>query len=439
VIFAKRGVQLFLFRPLIGPIKFFSKKIFRWFLVPSYKFYLKAKNFLVKTAGLNQITKLYLITHKKTANVTIVLIALFTIFTNWQVGEIRAEAGFGKNILLAQIVDTSELGTLVEQKAENIQPQVASYIDTEGFSEEPILGTDDINFEEEAREGIFDTTQDESVIIKPDLPVSEISNINSGETSIKRNKEVIYYVQENDNLGSIARNFGLKVSTLLWNNNLTSRSIIRPGDKLIIPPLDGIIHTVSKNETLLSIVKKYEADLDLVINQNNLVDANDVTVGQKLFIPGGIIKVVIPPKPKVKKSIVNLIIPDSAQIVSSEKLLWPTDTKRVTQYYNWRHSGLDIARKGENVPIYAAEDGTVSLAKSVGYNGGYGRYIILNHSGGMQTLYGHLEKLYVSVGETVTKGQVIGIMGNTGRSTGQHLHFETRYGRTRVNPLKYVK
>ena len=127
------------------------------------------------------------------------------------------------------------------------------------------------------------------------------------------------------------------------------------------------------------------------------------------------------------------------------KLAWPCPaSSRITSQYGYRilfgvrdfHTGIDIgASTGTN--IVAGESGTVILA-SYGWNGGYGNYIIVNHGNGLTTRYAHASKLYVSVGQTVSRGQVIGAVGSTGNSTGPHLHFEVRQNGSHKNPLNYL-
>jgi len=130
------------------------------------------------------------------------------------------------------------------------------------------------------------------------------------------------------------------------------------------------------------------------------------------------------------------------------KLKWPCPhTSNITSAYGYRylfgvrefHTGIDIS--GGSVmgkDIVAAESGTVILA-SYGWNGGYGNYIIINHGNGVTTRYAHASKLYVSVGQTVTKGQTIAAVGSTGNSTGAHLHFEVRLNGSHTNPLNYLR
>ena len=130
---------------------------------------------------------------------------------------------------------------------------------------------------------------------------------------------------------------------------------------------------------------------------------------------------------------------------SGGKLGWPCpSSSRITSQYGYRilfgvrdfHTGIDIgATHGSN--IVAAESGTVILA-NYGWNGGYGNYIIINHGNGITTRYAHASKLYVSAGDTVSKGQVIAAVGTTGNSTGPHLHFEVRTNGSHKNPLNYL-
>ncbi len=132
-----------------------------------------------------------------------------------------------------------------------------------------------------------------------------------------------------------------------------------------------------------------------------------------------------------------------AKNYSSEQFVWPTNTTYITSSYGTRfhpiqkryktHTGVDIGA-GQGAPIYAAASGTVL---SAGWNSGYGKYIVINHGGGVQTLYAHSSALYVQAGDTVTKGQTIAAVGSTGNSTGPHLHFEVlNYGQ-HTDPMAY--
>ena len=131
--------------------------------------------------------------------------------------------------------------------------------------------------------------------------------------------------------------------------------------------------------------------------------------------------------------VLRLINPDKGQ-----NFCFPIK-KRKSSSYGWRwgrpHSGIDIALNTGD-PIHAAFDGVVRLAK---YNGGYGNCIVIRHYNNLETLYGHLSKINLKVGQEVKAGDVIGLGGSTGRSTGPHLHFEVRLDNVPQNPENYVK
>ncbi|HEX2118882.1 MAG TPA: peptidoglycan DD-metalloendopeptidase family protein [Acidimicrobiales bacterium] len=123
--------------------------------------------------------------------------------------------------------------------------------------------------------------------------------------------------------------------------------------------------------------------------------------------------------------------------VSGSGLAWPTNGSVTSGFgYRWGslHAGIDIAN-GTGTPIRAAKAGTVILA---GWNGGYGNCIVIDHGGGLSTLYGHMTRLRASEGQRVDQGDLIGDMGSTGNSTGSHLHFETRVNGSAQDPSRYL-
>lgn len=131
------------------------------------------------------------------------------------------------------------------------------------------------------------------------------------------------------------------------------------------------------------------------------------------------------------------------------EMMWPVPGySKISSYYGWRfnntdfHTGIDITGSGvHGAPVVAANTGTVVHTKTCPYNGysyGYGTYIIVDHGGGITTLYAHLSAIDVKVGDIVVMGEQIGRVGNTGWSTGAHLHFEVRIDGEAVNPISYV-
>ena len=264
------------------------------------------------------------------------------------------------------------------------------------------------------------------------------SGLNTSETST-RNKIIEYVIQSGDTISSIANNFGLNVNTILWENNLSSNSLIKPGTKLTILPSDGIMHTVAKNENISKIASKYGVTNEAIIDNNDIYENEALTIGQKLFILGG--KKIIEKTTVVNRSYSGTTINQNTNNANNKpaytggKLLWPTVGSRITQYYSWSHKGLDIANK-TGTPLYAAEDGVVEKS---GWSNGYGYNVIINHGGGLKTLYGHASKLHVKAGDKVSRGDIIANMGSTGWSTGPHIHFEVRVNGVQQNPLNYIK
>jgi len=260
----------------------------------------------------------------------------------------------------------------------------------------------------------------------------------AADTAVKTRTRVIeHIVQDGESVGSISKKYGLQTATILSVNDLSSRSIIRPGQKLKIMPTDGVLYTVKRGDTLVGIASKYKSDAEKIMEFNDMRESAQLSIGQDLILPGGKMPApVAPAASRVTSNLRQVFTP--AEDSGDTRLLWPTSARRVTQYYNYRHRGADIAGP-VGTPIYAADDGTVSFS---GWNsGGYGYMIIVDHGNGMYTRYAHASRLLVSKGDTVKRGDVIMLMGSTGRSTGPHIHFEVMTGSTsnRVNPFDYIR
>jgi LysM repeat protein len=253
--------------------------------------------------------------------------------------------------------------------------------------------------------------------------------VGEDQRSLSRNKNdvSVYTVREGDDLSHIAEMYDVTVNTIVWANDLKSAKDIHQGDVLVILPFVGVRHTVAKGETLQSIVKKYGGDLDEVLQYNELASADGIAVGDEIMIPGGEISAPAAAKKSTSGG-------SSAKSVKSGSswLINPAPGSVETQGLHG-NNGVDLAsRGGAYIPVIAAAGGKVIVSKSSGWNGGYGQYIVIQHSNGEQTLYGHLSKNIAGVGDWVEQGEQIGVMGSTGRSTGTHLHFEVHGG---TNPF----
>lgn len=254
---------------------------------------------------------------------------------------------------------------------------------------------------------------------------------------------VEYPVAPGDSVSSIAYKFGISVQTILWENKLSFYSVIRPGDKLRIPPTSGVVHQIKKGDTLQKIAKLYNAKVEEVVKFNLLKESGtDLVIGEKIMVPNGVkSQVQYVRSPSAPSMIRSVSVPaSSAQSRNSFGFVWPSAARTITQYYGWRHYGLDVAGP-RGTAVYAAKAGTVEVSRC-GWNSGYGCYIVINHGGGVKTLYGHHSRLLVRVGDYVGTGETIGLMGNTGKvrgRTGIHLHFEVQINGRKYNPLKYVR
>lgn len=247
-----------------------------------------------------------------------------------------------------------------------------------------------------------------------------------------RDKVITYSVSEGDTLSTIADKFGISADSIRWANNLKGDTIT-VGTPLKIPPVTGVVYKVKQGETVYSIAKKYQTDAQKIVNFpfNDFADLDTfaLAVGQTLIVPDG-----VPPQEK------PVYLPTApAQYLAGSgtgQFIWPTSGS-ITQYPVWYHMALDIANSGAP-NIVASDDGVVVLTQKLRYD--YGWHVIVDHGGGLQTLYAHLQRIDVNVGDKVAKGAtIIGKMGSTGRSTGTHLHFEIRKNGTTMNPLAYLK
>ncbi len=271
------------------------------------------------------------------------------------------------------------------------------------------------------------TVKSSSTVISYNPYESSLSTIVSAKP---RSEIENYQVKGGDTLESIAKKYDVSVDTIKWANDLKT-DVIKPGQILKIPPVTGVVHKVVSGDTVYSIAKKYGVDPQNIVNYiwNEFADPDTfaLNVGQIVFVPGGVIK----PSPQPQRFVASI----QAGVKGSSNFIWPTSGV-ITQYYIWYHQALDIANPSAPAVI-AADSGIVSYAGCLTW--GYGCHVIINHGNGYQTLYAHLSSYDVDAGESVSQGQVIGIMGSTGRSTGTHLHFEIRSGGQLLNPLNFLK
>lgn len=298
------------------------------------------------------------------------------------------------------------------------QPQdIAALIEPE-FDQQPVGGS---------------PLQESGVLLRAPVPFTEIPDR-------PRTGVITYTVQSEDTILGIAEKFNLNPTTILWANQADPKEpfVMEVGQVMMILPIDGVLHTVKEGDTLEKIAKLYKVTADKIVGYgpNQLASADAaLSPGQVLLVPDG---------DKTPPEEVGVPAPGPRGGGSSgpaapwraNGFIWPAYGPITQRFYGGVHPAIDIGAKMGS-PVYAADEGTVIAA---GWSSvGYGNHVYIQHPDGFVTLYAHLSRIDVSYGDYVVRGQQIGAVGSTGRSTGPHLHFEVSVGGRRYNPLVYLQ
>ena len=231
-----------------------------------------------------------------------------------------------------------------------------------------------------------------------------------------------YQVRKGDSLWKIAQRFNVPVYTLISANPSLERRELQIGEKIRIPSEKGIFYKVKKGDTLKKIAKHFRVSIKK-IREKNALKGDLLRVGEEIFLPGA--------KPLKKKKEALLVF------------RWPV-RGRISSGFGYRihpitrkrdfHKGIDIVVP-YGTPVRAVEEGVVVFA---GKAPNYGKLVIIKHKKGYYSVYAHNSSLRVRKGKRVKKGEILGFSGDTGRSTGPHLHFEIRKKRKPINPLRLL-
>jgi murein DD-endopeptidase MepM/ murein hydrolase activator NlpD len=234
-----------------------------------------------------------------------------------------------------------------------------------------------------------------------------------------------YKIRQGDTIGALAQTYGLNPDTLLSMNNIRNSRLIQIDQMIRIPNQDGILYTVKQGDTLASIAERYDADTGSILTANELF-SETINAGTSLFIPGA------------RLSRTDL------QEINGDLFIWPV-RGYITSPYGYRpspftrerqfHTGLDIGAP-QGAPVRAGMAGRVS---SVGFDGISGNFVVITHHSGYRTLYAHLSVIRTKTGAYVRGGDIIGDVGNTGLSTGPHLHFTVYKNGVTVNPRSLIR
>lgn len=251
-----------------------------------------------------------------------------------------------------------------------------------------------------------------------------------------------YRVERGDTPSEIAYQFGIKTETLLGGNPFLSQesSLMQPGMDLTILPIDGVLHDVQQGDTLESLSEQYGISVEDIIayEPNNLEFPYRLYPDTQILVPGAIAEVFVWTPPSLSSVSSGPSREGSGiapAIVGTGTFVYPVSSRNFTQNFWYGHPGIDIAL-AEGSGVFAADTGTVTFA---GWNiYGYGNLIVVNHGNGYETFYGHLSAINVFPGQIVYQGNVIGAVGNTGRSSGPHIHFEIRTNGNQDDPCWYI-
>ena len=233
-----------------------------------------------------------------------------------------------------------------------------------------------------------------------------------------------YTVKSGDSVEAISRRFGLSLDAVIASNNLRNVRQLRAGERIRIPNMDGIPYLVKNGDSYAKIAASLDVPLEAILDANDIQN-DTINAGAVLFIPGA----------KMDKTALRQAL--------GELFIWPLSGRR-NSGFGWRndpftkvrsfHAGLDISAS-TGTAVKASADGRVT---ATGYNGVYGNFIIISHADNYQTMYAHLNKILVRKGANVNQGAVIAQSGNSGRSTGPHLHFSVYKNDRAINPLEVL-
>ncbi|MDR1177834.1 MAG: M23 family metallopeptidase [Spirochaetaceae bacterium] len=233
-----------------------------------------------------------------------------------------------------------------------------------------------------------------------------------------------YLVKRGDSVSAIAARHALSMDAIIASNNISNARQLREGQVLRLPNMDGIPYTVKSGDTLGKIARNQGIPMEAILDANDL-ESELISAGTMLFLPGA------------------RMPSEDLKLALGELFIYPI-RGRLTSPYGWRqdpisnvrrfHSALDLAAS-IGTPVKAAMDGRI---ESVGFNATYGKYIIMAHGNNYQTMYAHLSLISVEQGASVHQGSKIGEVGNTGYSTGPHLHFAIYKNGRALNPLDFL-
>ncbi len=421
---------------ILRPFQVTGAFLFRKLFVPAYRLILMMRRQMSRLYLPAKNRLLFLFSNRLAIHVAIILVAIWSTMLNTGARGVRAE-GLGDESILLVLLGGEGAG-VTEEVADEAQfvPEPLMYETSQFFISTPLA--------REVEYGVIGSGVASTAGSGISAPLASVADTGQSTSVARRSQSQTYVVQDGDTISSIADQFDLAITTILWANDLSVRSIIRPEDVLTILPVDGIVHKVKSGETMSRIAALYDVPASEIAAYNGKDDPNDLSIGDVLVVPGG--ERQAPTPSRQVASVTSIFAPaPSASSIATEVaggMIWPAVLRKINLYYGvlyflGRHTGIDIDcdnyKPNDN---YAASDGIVSYA---GWRRGYGYTIEIDHGNGIMTRYAHNAKLYVRSGASVSQGDPIALCGSSGVSTGTHLHFEVLVNGRFVNPLGYIQ
>jgi murein DD-endopeptidase MepM/ murein hydrolase activator NlpD len=265
-----------------------------------------------------------------------------------------------------------------------------------------------------------------------------------------------YTVKRGDSVESIAKQFGLKDGSIVWGNTellAGDANFLQPGQALVILPVDGAFYKWKEGDSLEAVAATWNTTVEAILgwpgNDLNPL-APSIVPGQWLILPGGWklydweAPVIYSGKSSTYALGVGVCENGLGGLEGTGTWIWPTPSGwhwlSGNDYLGSAHPGIDIAAR-MGLPVYAADNGVIVYAGwSQNRDGtpGYGNLVIIDHLDGWHTFYGHLSQINVRCGQSMTQGELLGLAGSTGNSTGPHVHFEMRTASGPQNPHDWL-
>jgi murein DD-endopeptidase MepM/ murein hydrolase activator NlpD len=241
---------------------------------------------------------------------------------------------------------------------------------------------------------------------------------------------IVRTIVKDDTLSSMANYYDLSLEALAYANGIAQEDeLLSIGHELLIPPGEGALYKVKEGDTVDDVAARFKVDPTAIMSFNRVYfEPEHFAVGQTIFVPGA----ALPALRRTERS-KSIATPPNGSLPARTGRLGLPVSGVITQYYWWGHTGVDVAAP-YGTGIGASDDGIVVATGPVPVGG---LRVCVQHSGGLQTCYYHTSAVYVSPGQTVSRGQLIASIGLTGVTTGPHVHWELKINGVAQDPLKY--